>query len=175
AFWRAVAGRLPLVVDRGIIGYRLIGELDHPARLFARVIFLKAGTLETARNAIGNAGDLEFLLRNAHRDRPIPPAAAFGVFGVKVVEAGRERTFDQRLAARRFDMPPALGDPACLCAITDADADEVLGGIADAKIGQRRRGESKPETEPADEQRRPAGKRPPCTAAAGASQFQSSR
>jgi hypothetical protein len=37
-------------------------------------------------------------------------------------------------------MPPALGDPARLGAIADADADEVLGGVADPEIGPRRRG-----------------------------------
>ena len=64
----------------------LVGQLDHPARLLARVIFLKTGALETAREAIVDAGDLELFFSHAHVDRAVPAPAALGVFCIKIVK-----------------------------------------------------------------------------------------
>src|SRR5690606_27507953 len=89
----------------------LIGELDHPARLFPCVIFFEARALETAGETIAGSGDLELTLGDAHVDRAVPATATFRVLGIKVVVARRERALDQRLAGRAFNMPPALGDP----------------------------------------------------------------
>ncbi|OWK19422.1 hypothetical protein AJ88_46160 [Mesorhizobium amorphae CCBAU 01583] len=64
----------------------LVGQLDHPACLLARVIFLKSGALEAPGDAIGYAGDLELFFGHAHVDRAIPTPAALGVFCIKIVK-----------------------------------------------------------------------------------------
>jgi hypothetical protein len=76
----------PMVASILTLRLRLIGQLDHPARLLARVIFLESGALEAPGDAIGNAGDLELFFGHAHVDRAIPASAALGVFCIKIVK-----------------------------------------------------------------------------------------
>ena len=64
----------------------LVGQLDHPACLFARVIFLESGALESAGEAIVDAGDLELFFGHAHVDRAVPAPAALGIFCIKIVK-----------------------------------------------------------------------------------------
>src|SRR5262245_48330831 len=92
--WR---GFLPCGCVSLIIGSRrgggtgccgLVGQLDHPACLLARVILLEAGALKTTGEAIVDTGDLELFFRNAHVDPAFPPSSAFRIFCKKIVIAG---------------------------------------------------------------------------------------
>jgi hypothetical protein len=62
---------------------------------------------------------------------------------VDVIIARDEGAFQQGFAARRRDIPPALGDPCLAVLIADGDADAAFRGIAQAKIDResRSRGE----------------------------------
>src|SRR5690606_4053761 len=78
--------------------------------------------------------------RYAHIDLAFPASAALGIFSIEIIIAGGERAFDQRLAGRAVDVPPAFGHPASLRPVADSDADEVLRGVAHPEIGPRFRG-----------------------------------
>src|SRR5690606_13074027 len=127
--------------DRGRSARRCtVGQLDHPVLLFAGVIFLKPRALETAREAVVDTGNLEFLVGNAHVDPAFPAPATLRIFGIEIIVARLQWPFYQRFAGRAVDMPPAFADPTRLCAIAYGNADQILCCVAYAEIGSCRQG-----------------------------------
>ena len=82
------------------------------AALLAGVDLEEAGAVEAARQAVVGAADGEFLVARAHEGLARPFAAAIVVDRIDVIEAGDQRSLQQRLAAARRQIPPALGGPA---------------------------------------------------------------
>src|SRR5829696_8128852 len=118
-----------------------IGELDRPALLLAGVDLDEAVAVEAAREAVLDAADRELALPGAHEGAAGPFAAAVVVDRIDIVEPRREEALEQRLAAPRRDVPPALRHPALLVAVSDRDADPARRQVAHAQIGVGGRGE----------------------------------
>ena len=94
-----------------------------------------AGAVEAARKAILGAADGELLVARAHESLSRPFAAAVIVDRVDVVVARDQRAAQQRLAAPRRQVPPALGGPALVLLVAERNPDPAAGIVAEPEIG----------------------------------------
>src|SRR5215207_11781485 len=100
--------RLCMSGHPGTVG---VGELDRPALLLARVDLEEAAAVVAAGETILRAADRELPVSGAHERTPAPFSAAIVVHRVHIVEAGGERSFQQRLASSGTQVPPAFRRP----------------------------------------------------------------
>src|SRR5258708_15181247 len=98
----------------------------------------EAGAVETRRQEILGAFDAEFLVARAHEGLSRPLAAAVVIECIDVIIAGDQRAAQQRLAAPRGHVPPALGGPALGVLIAERDADPACRIVAETKVSRRR-------------------------------------
>ena len=114
------------------------GQLHRPGALLAGVDLEEAGAVETARQAILGALDGEFLVARAHEGLSRPFAATVVIERVDIIEPCDQRAAQQRLAAPRGNIPPALGGPALGVLVAQRNAYPARGVVAETKVGCRR-------------------------------------
>src|SRR5690606_33865599 len=101
-----------------------------------RIDFEKTRALISAFGAILNTSDGERLVVGAHEVGAGPFTAPVVIDGVAVDKPARHRSFQERFACLRRDVPPPFRGPPVSVLIADGDADAALGGVAELEIGQ---------------------------------------
>src|SRR5262249_58223595 len=77
----------------------------------------------TARQAVADAANREFLVAGAHKSLTLPFAAAIVIYGVDIIVTGDEIALQYGFAGSCRQVPPALGGPAVGVLVTDVNAD----------------------------------------------------
>src|SRR3954463_16074696 len=110
------------------------GELHRPGALLGGIDLEEAGAVITAREAVLDALDGEFLVAGTHKGLARPFAAAVVVDRIHIVETRDELTFHQSFAFSWRQVPPALGGPAFGILVANRDADPAAGIVAEIEI-----------------------------------------
>src|SRR6516225_191988 len=105
-------------------------QLHGPGALFTGIDFEEPGAVITARQAVADALDREFLVTGAHKSLTHPFAAAIVIYGVDIIITGHEIALQYGFAGSRRQVPPALGGPAIGVFVTDGNADPARRVVA---------------------------------------------
>src|SRR4051794_2053145 len=147
--WRDARRELRGLVTR-------FGELHCPGALLGSVDLEEAGAVITAREAVLDALDGEFLVARTHEGLARPFAAAVVVDRIHIVETRDELTFHQSFAFSWRQVPPALSGPAFGVLVADRDADPAAGVVAEIEVRRGRFDESEKKQRADSKERRPA-------------------